>query len=496
MRKTINIKKIGALTSKPYAFKSRSWELKTLESIDLQDSLGSNIKINYRGSEIMRILPNINEFINEEWITDKCRFSYDAINRWRFDTPLIKENNIYTQYSWKEVFNKIKYLIKSNNIKNIISYVGPYSSLENIIVLKDLLTKKENFHFQTNSVNNTLNNDFLLKNLLMQNTFKIKKSNIVFFFLGINLRIENPILNLRFRKLSKKKNILLFNIGGSYNNTCYMYHLGNNIKHIYKILEGKHYANILISKFLNKNNKINSYFQNPINIIIGNNINSRADSQEIINSLNNSKIKCNLINIFEYSGFLNGNYLNFTNINKILNKRNTLFYLLGTENIKDKIKKNDLILFQGHHNTKLRKNLDIILPSNIYLEEENTYLNCLNIIQQTKGINPFFKKTKEDWLILKFFGKYVLNVNLNYKNKKEIFNRLNQLIGDKKLNYISNKKNFSIKKNLKNKHIINSTAIKNVRNNYHLNTSVDKASKIMNASSKEFYNNKYIYLWN
>ena len=110
MRKTLKYTLIGALTSKPYSFKSRSWELKYLESIDLHDSLGSNIKVNYRGSTILRILPNINENINEEWITDKIRFSYDSLYRWRFNIPLIKDatNQMYKETSWNQIFSYYK----------------------------------------------------------------------------------------------------------------------------------------------------------------------------------------------------------------------------------------------------------------------------------------------------------------------------------------------------------------------------------------------------
>jgi len=226
MRLFQKIKKIGALTSKPYSFKSRSWELKYLESIDLNDTLGSNIKIDYKNSQILRILPNINESINEEWISDKIRFSYDSLNRWRFNTPLMKKNDLFVPCSWKESFNVINKFLTKFPVHNTTIVAGNYNSLETLSAMKYLSFKIPQSQLKLNGFKNGLNNDNFSTSLLkLKNNYKHQK---VFIFVGSNLRLESPILNLKFRKLSKKQNVLIGYIGSAYNATSYMHHIGNN----------------------------------------------------------------------------------------------------------------------------------------------------------------------------------------------------------------------------------------------------------------------------
>ena len=105
----IDLCPVGALTSKPYAFTSRPWELRNTESIDVLDSVRSNIRVDTRGTEIMRIIPRLNEDINEEWISDKTRFSYDALKRQRLTQPMVRsENGELVAVEWLEAFNYIK----------------------------------------------------------------------------------------------------------------------------------------------------------------------------------------------------------------------------------------------------------------------------------------------------------------------------------------------------------------------------------------------------
>ena len=154
---------IGALTSKPYAFTARSWELKSVETIDLFDSLGSNIRVDIRGSEIMRILPVNNEFINEEWISDKTRFAYDGLKRKRFITPMIKKNNLFVQLSWKEAFSFIENKWNTEHFNNLVINTGNFIDLETTTILKEFSSKFDNVivNHEKNQ-NNDLQNNYLL----------------------------------------------------------------------------------------------------------------------------------------------------------------------------------------------------------------------------------------------------------------------------------------------------------------------------------------------
>ncbi len=255
MRKTLIIK-IGALTSKPYSFKSRPWELKHIETLDLYDSLCSNIKISYKGSEILRIRPSLNENINEEWITDKARFAFDGLNRWRYITPLHKSGSNFIQSSWKTIISKLKSDLKENNINHIEVFTGAYMGIEQSFLLKKTLNKISSVNINVNT--NNLFNDFFEINIIKKK--KTFKPPIIYILNNINLRLENPILNLYFRKYSKNTNVHVFSIGSSYNTTIYMKNISQNVKSLVNIFKGKHkicplikkinpaYVNLLISK--------------------------------------------------------------------------------------------------------------------------------------------------------------------------------------------------------------------------------------------------------
>ena len=490
MRYEINLVAIGALTSKPYSFKSRPWELKYLESIDLYDTLGSNIKISYRNSNILRIIPVINENINEEWISDKIRFSYDCIHRWRYTIPLIKDRkqNKYNKFSWKKIFKEIDLLINQNNIKQIDFYTGNYSSLNTLLCTKDLAYQNNNYKLKSI---NSFDNDIFFNHNISILDFKNIKSNKVYILIGLNLRLDNPILNLKIRKISKQKISLIIHIGNSYNCNYYMNHLGNNLNLFFKLLEGKNFYSKLIKKFLIKSISLND----KINIIIGNNFLKRVDSRNFINSIYNSNLKFKLTRLFNDVGSLNSSLINFNNNISYYNKNTKLIYLLGINFLKKKeITKKNFYLFQGHHNFLLKNKFDIILPSLTFFETNAIHINCLNILQETKGINPYFKEAKENWKIIYFFFKKIYGLNSDISQKNKIKEKIENNIGVTNLNKLNIKSHYL--NYIKSKNIFYKTLMKNVIFNYYNTDSQIKASKNMQNCSKEFFTNKNTYLWN
>lgn len=495
MRKTLNYKLIGALTSKPYSFKSRSWELKYLESIDLHDSLGSNIKINYRGSTILRILPNINENINEEWITDKIRFSYDSLYRWRFNIPLIKDstNLNYKEISWNQIFVIINNLIKKKKIKFFEGHLGDYTDLTSALLFKQLLNTMGPSTLITSNQKNFVANDFIYSQTINYKELSKNISNKIFIFIGSNVRLENPILNLKFRKLSKQNNILLGYIGGSYNTTCYMYHLGNNINIMTNLLEGKHWFSLIFSKFISRNFLFTKQFQNTISFILGNNLLSRIDSLALIKSINilANQFKFSINIVYPTMGLLTGEIIHF---NQYYNNKNynTLYYLLGTEIFNYKKISNNLIIFQGHHNDISRDIFDIILPSVTFLESNDLYINCLNILQETKGINIPLKEIKKNQEILFLLAKYTFQKKL--QSLLSLPKQLKNMLGKKTINNLNLYNNFYVNLNYLPSKFYN-TNLKNVIVNYYLSNSMARASKNMINCSKHNFINNYIYLW-
>lgn len=476
-----NIFLIGALTSKPYSFKSRPWELKYLETIDFFDSLGSNIKINYKGSSIYRVLPSLNERINEEWITDKTRFAYDGLTYWRFINPVIKKNGSFISKSWKSVFSEINMYIKDFKISNFEIYSGPYVSVESLIFFKAIALKKNNINF---SGHLTKNVDF--KSSFLIDSFKINpniKSSQCYLLLNINLRIENPLLNLKLRKLSKKRNVLIAYIGSSYKNTFYSYHLGNNFLNLKQIFEGKSWFSVIISNFFKNTLK------NKKNIMIIKN--EFLENNKLNNKYNSSFLNLQIVTIAKDLGTINSKILNFSKAIVNVKNKPTLRWYLGKEFSEPK--KNDLIIFQGHHYLQAHKKVDIILPTTTFFESKGSYFNLFGHIQVSNSLACIYKNPREDWQIIKMFSKFIFGINVSINSLTDI-----SLILDKyRLNYMTVKKSnfFTIEKWNKMLFYFSNKNSKLSLTNYYLTDSITKSSKIMTECSKHFYFNKNIYTW-
>ena len=248
--KTRQLTLVGALTSKPYAFTARSWELKNIETIDLFDSMCSNIKVNVKGNEVLRVLPLNNNVLNEEWISDKSRFAYDGLNRKRFINPMIKQNGLFVKSDWKNVFSFLEKNVKISKYKNIIVHTGNTTDAETLTALDILSLKNKNVIVNPIDFNADLQSNYSINNGILT-TLGPK----IYILVGTNMRLENPTLNIKLRKLSKQKSVLIAYIGPKNEHTIDMIHLGTNLNVLKKVLTGKHAFCRDIQTFLKRNNK-------------------------------------------------------------------------------------------------------------------------------------------------------------------------------------------------------------------------------------------------
>lgn len=479
-----NLKLIGALTSKPYAFTARSWELKNIETIDLFDSLGSNIKIDIRGSEIMRILPINNDFINEEWISDKTRFAYDGLKRWRFTTPLIKKNNMFIQSSWKEVFEIVERKIKETKFKNILIQTGNYTDLETLAALDT---------FKTTLPNVFINNDLTINGDKQNYFLDIKDfQNIsgekVYILVGLNLRLENPVLNIRLRRLSTQDNILIAFIGSKYDYNINLYHLGNSITVVKNLLSGKHFFVRLLINFLKKK-KIKNLYKNEITWILGTELINQLTKniESIIKNYSNNNLKFTFKYLASSSGLINALELGLfsTKKYKLDSKNLNLFYLIESENISEH-KPNDFIIFQGSHNDLIRTKFDIILPTNTWIEKSSLYINCFGMIQKTNLITKPPELSRLGWKSIRLmsilFGK-----DINYNDILELHKKLNKLTPNtvQNINIYNIQIKYGIEYVLKTKKLIEITLApyKSFTSNFYKNNSIERSSKILTECS-------------
>jgi NADH dehydrogenase (ubiquinone) Fe-S protein 1 len=421
----IDLCPVGALTSKPYAFTSRPWELVSYESIDIFDSLGSNIRIDIKGNLIMRILPKLNEEINEEWITDQIRFSYDGFRRDRLTFPLIKtiknKNMLFTYGSWDIVFSKIKYLF-SNASLNFKVYSGELLDLFSLYLFRywmDTCNVYLSF-FCENSLHVNNSSSFLLSSGITD----LHQFNSI-LFINTNLKQDISVLNVRIKKI-KWKLKEMYNIYYIGINTVFNYkvkHLGLSISTLISIIRGKHFV-------------CSSYLSTSLCTMHNGAIN------EVINNLRTyvpSSI-CNSVSI--HTSDIHYNLLGFkkNDTNLTINSDMCVYYLLNYDkNILMDASLINYIIYQGHHGNWNAMHANIVLPMLSYTEIRGFYMNLEGRIQISEQIiygpgiskscvdiflNIITKPYQMDTLSIKYLN-YIFNVFIstnNYHGKLNVFN--------------------------------------------------------------------------
>ncbi len=274
---------VGALTNKPYEFTARSWELNKTETVDVHDAVGSSIRVDSRGREVMRVLPRLNEDINEEWIADKSRNSCDGLKYQRLDTPLVRKNGVLESSSWGEAFDIIKKRLIGLNPNQIAALVGDLVDCESIMVLKDFMSKigVQNLDCRQDG---SLIDTRRRSSYIFNSTINGIDDSDCLLLLGTNPRKEAPIINARIRKRFLRGDYQIGLIGDAFDLTY-------NYNHISKTPEG-------VTSIVNEKNNFYNILKNSNKamIIVGMSVFTHPDVNNIINSLYLLCDKTNVIN--------------------------------------------------------------------------------------------------------------------------------------------------------------------------------------------------------
>jgi NADH-quinone oxidoreductase subunit G len=374
----IDLCPVGALTSKPYEFKARSWELKKTESIDVLDSMCSNIRIDSMPFEVMRILPKRNDFINEEWISDKTRFAYDGLKYQRLDSAYVRNNGKLEPVEIDFAINKIVQKISTIKPSEIAAISGILSDCESIFMLKKLMIglKCDNLSFIGDNLGIDKNNY-----LFNSSIEGIDKADLC-LIIGADIRNTLPVLNARLRKAWLENDLQIYSIGEISDQTYNVKSLGRNLSIIAEIINKNHN----FAKILEKAEK-------PM-IVIGESIYNRKDSEAILSQIhelidiypNLNKEDWNGFNILhKHSGPVNAMELGFyskksdVNLSKIIQNAKLgkikFIYLLEADEFSDGDFEDCFVVYQGHHGDKGAQIADIILPSPAYTEKDALYIN-------------------------------------------------------------------------------------------------------------------------
>jgi NADH-quinone oxidoreductase subunit G len=398
----IDLCPVGALTSKPYAFEARPWELKKTESVDVMDAVGSNIRVDTYNWEVKRILPRLNNEINEEWISDKTRYSCDGLLKQRLDVPYVKKNNKLQKSTWDEAINLLVDKIHSVQPNEIAGHIGDMINMENALSFKKFFKtlKSENLEFREK--NFYINQDEKMNYIFNSSIAGIEDTDLI-LLVGTNPRHEASILNARIRKTFVQKKIPIFSIGNPGDLTYEYEIIGDSTEDIKKIVNKEHdFSQKLLSA------------KKPI-IIIGESALELKSGGYIFEEFKRFLIKNNLIN--ENWNGLNILVQNASTVGlldlKILqdkkeksssffddlkNRKFKLLYLLGSDNLE--FQKNDeFIVYQGSHGDRGAEIADLILPSATYTEQNGLYENLEGRIQECKKASYPIGEALEDWKI-------------------------------------------------------------------------------------------------
>ena len=424
----IDLCPVGALTSKPYVFEARPWELKKTETIDVMDAVGSNIRVDTYDWEVKRVLPIINEDINEEWISDKTRYACDGLLSQRLDTPYIKYNNKFEKASWNEVYNIIKSKIKNLESNKICGFVGDLTNMETAFIFKEFFERTiDSKNYESRSSNSFIDTSIRENYLFNSKINGIEESDLI-LIIGANPRYEATIVNARIRKAFLNNNTEIISLND----------LGD-LTYPYKNLDGKTQT---IKDIFEKNNILSKRIlesKKPM-IILGESFLKIKSANYLFHSLKkflfeNNKFsdEWNPLNILSTDAATVGNFdLDIVNndknlINDLNENKFELVYLLGQDNLKFD-KKNEFVIYQGSHGDKGAEMADIILPGSAYTEQSGHYTNLEGKIQKAYKASYPPGNAKEDWEIINEIAEIINNRKLfNDKDELEssMFNFLN-----------------------------------------------------------------------
>ena len=218
----IDLCPVGALTSKPYAFRARPWELKRTETIDVLDAVGSNIRVDTRGIEVMRVLPRLNDDVNEEWISDKTRFACDGLKTQRLTTPLIRNGDKFETATWDEALSTIAAAYSKINPQNgeLKAIAGALVDAESLVSLKDLVNKLGSENVTTDVKQSVNAHGFDIRsNYIFNSTIDGIEDADQILLVGTNPRFEAAVLNTRIRKVWLRSNLEISSVGQDFNST-------------------------------------------------------------------------------------------------------------------------------------------------------------------------------------------------------------------------------------------------------------------------------------
>ncbi len=427
----IDLCPVGALTSKPYAFAARPWELTKTESIDVMDAVGSSIRVDARGREVMRVLPRLNEDVNEEWISDKTRFACDGLKRQRLDRPYVRRDGKLQAASWPEALGVVADRLKATPGERIAAIAGDLADMEAMLALKDLLGGLGVTSLDCRQDGAALDASCRAGYLFNSTIAGIERADAL-LIVGSNPRHEAAVLNSRVRKRWLTGKLKVGVIGPQVELTYKTDYLGAGPDTLKQVADGAHpFAETLTAA------------EHPM-IIVGQGALARRDGAAVLGLARRIAERFGMVKD-GWNGFnvlhtaaarVGGLELGFLpgpggrDVAGILDAASSgaldVVYLLGADEIDMNRLGNAFVVYQGHHGDAGAHRADVILPGAAYTEKNATYINTEGRVQQTRlaGFPP--GDAREDWAILRALSE-LAGKRLPYDNLAQLRTRLMQI---------------------------------------------------------------------
>ncbi|MBB3318451.1 NADH-quinone oxidoreductase subunit G [Rhizobium sp. BK181] len=415
---------VGALTSKPFAFTARPWELNKTESIDVMDALGSAIRVDTRGREVMRVLPRVNDQINEEWISDKSRYIWDGLKTQRIDRPYVRKDGRLQAATWGEAFGTIKAAVSATSGEKIGAIAGDLASVEEMYALSELVKSLGSENLDCRQDGTALDPSLGRASYVFNPTIEGIEQADALLIIGANPRFEAAVLNARIRKRWRRGNFPIGVIGEAGELRYDYEYLGAGPDTLKDIADGSHaFAKVLTDA------------KKPM-ILIGQGALSRADGAGVLATA--AKVAGIVGAVVEgWNGFavlhtaasrVGGLDLGFVpgakgvNAAEMLSSMDVLF-LLGADELDFTTKKAKLTVYIGSHGDNGAHNADVILPAAAYTEKSGTWVNTEGRVQMGNRAGFAPGDAREDWAILRALSD-VLGKKLPFDSLGELRARL------------------------------------------------------------------------
>lgn len=415
---------VGALTSKPYAFNARPWELGKTESVDVMDAVGSAIRVDTRGREVMRVMPRVNEEINEEWISDKTRFIWDGLKTQRLDRPYVKRDGRLQPATWNEAFAAIKAAVSKTSGDRIGAIAGDLASVEEMYALKELITSLGSKNIDCRQDGAALDPSLGRSSYLFNPTIQGIESADALLIIGSNPRFEASVLNARIRKRFRMANFPIAVIGEQAELRYSYEYLGAGTDSLAELVSGK-------GKFLSVLKKA----ERPM-IIIGQGAISGGNGASVLAAAAKLAGAVGAVTA-DWNGFavlhtaasrVGGLDLGFVpgeggkTATEMLTATDVLF-LLGADEMDFSGKTAGFTVYIGSHGDEGAHGADVILPAATYTEKSGTWVNTEGRVQMGNRAGFAPGDAREDWAIIRALSD-VLGKKLPFDSLGELRGKL------------------------------------------------------------------------